>query len=209
MNGVVSMFSTKIESCYSHQRQTRTQLHLYTELHLRAPSAKILVHAQRIDDMKTTNGIEKKATPATAYLDRIPDAESAIRRTSDRLTQPRVAVLACLMSLDHAASHFDVAQALSKHHPIDRVTVYRVLEWLVDVGIAHRIAGDDRVWRFMINDPSASVVAHHQHAHFACTNCGQTFCLDDVPTKLNFKLPTGFKPQEVDLKFRGLCLHCG
>jgi len=147
-------------------------------------------------------------SPIPAYLSRIPEAEAAIRLTPDRLTQPRVAVLACLLSLDHAASHFDVAQALAKHHPIDRVTVYRVLEWLVDVGIAHRIAGDDRVWRFMVNDAKASAQPHHQHAHFACKGCGQTFCLDDVPKQLNFKLPKGFKLAEVDLKFRGLCLHC-
>ncbi len=163
--------------------------------------------------MKTTNrqagpNLSAKTAAPPMYLPRIPEAEAAIRRTADRLTQPRVAVLACLLSLDHAASHFDVAQALAKHHPIDRVTVYRVLEWLVEVGIAHRIAGDDRVWRFMINDPSAAIAPHHQHAHFTCTTCQQTFCLDDVPTKLNFKLPAGFKPAEVDLKFRGRCLHC-
>jgi Fur family transcriptional regulator, ferric uptake regulator len=144
----------------------------------------------------------------TGYLARIPDAEAAIRKTSDRLTQPRVAVLACLMSQDHAASHFDIAQALAKHHPIDRVTVYRVLEWLVDVGIAHRIAGDDRVWRFMVNEPDAKVATHHQHAHFTCVTCGQTFCLDDVPTTLNFQLPPGFQTRDVDLKFRGHCAHC-
>ena len=155
--------------------------------------------------MKSTT---KAAAAMPAYLARIPDAEAAIRQTADRLTQPRVAVLACLMSIDHAASHFDVAQALARHHPMDRVTVYRVLEWLVEVGIAHRISGDDRVWRFMINDPSAAIAPHHQHAHFSCTACGQTFCLDDVPNKLNFKLPSGFKLAEVDLKFRGRCLHC-
>jgi Fur family ferric uptake transcriptional regulator len=156
-----------------------------------------------------TSNAKTKAPPETpAYLSRIAEAEAAIRRTADRLTQPRVAVLACLMSLDHAASHFDVAQALVKHHPIDRVTVYRVLEWLVEVGIAHRIAGDDRVWRFMINDPTASIAPHQQHAHFICNACGQTFCLDDVPNKLNFRLPPGFKPSTVDLKFRGRCLHC-
>ena len=148
-------------------------------------------------------------SPIPAYLSRIPEAEAAIRLTPDRLTQPRVAVLACLMSFDHAASHFDVAQVLAKHHPIDRVTVYRVLEWLMDVGIAHRIAGDDRVWRFMVNDPKASTHSHHHHAHFACNGCGQTFCLADVPKPSNFKLPNGFKLAEVDLKFRGLCSNCG
>jgi Fur family ferric uptake transcriptional regulator len=158
--------------------------------------------------MTAATAATKSPAKTPPYLSRIPEAEAAIRRTADRLTQPRVAVLACLMSLDHAASHFDVAQSLAKHHPIDRVTVYRVLEWLVEVGIAHRIAGDDRVWRFMINDPTASIAPHHQHAHFTCNACGQTFCLDDVPNKLNFRLPAGFKPSEVDLKFRGRCLHC-
>ncbi len=147
-------------------------------------------------------------TSVPDYFSRINEAEAAIRQTSARLTQPRVAVLACLLSLDHAASQIDVAQALANHHRMDRVTVYRVLEWLVEVGIAHRIAGDDRVWRFMVNDPAAAIAPHHQHAHFTCTDCQQTFCLDDVPTKLNFKLPAGFQPSEVDLKFRGRCQHC-
>jgi len=86
-----------------------------------------------------------------AYLARIPDAEAAIRATGDRLTQPRVAVLATLLATDHAISHLDVTDAIARHHPVDRVTVYRVLEWLVTIGIAHRIAGDDRVWRFMLS----------------------------------------------------------
>jgi len=156
--------------------------------------------------MKSTTPSRK--TSRAAYLAHIPAAEAALRGKADRVTQPRVAILACLMSMDHAASHFDVAQALATHHPIDRVTVYRVLEWLVEKGIAHRIAGDDRVWRFMVGAPRAPVATHHQHAHFTCTDCGQTFCLDDVPTKFDFKLPSGFKPAEVDLKFRGRCSHC-
>ncbi len=147
------------------------------------------------------------------YLSRIPDAEQRIRATGERLTQPRVAVLAMLLASDHAVSHQDVATAIAAHHPIDRVTVYRVLEWLVEVGIAHRIAGDDRVWRFMLNHEvphyaGAKSGAQHQHAHFTCNECGQTFCLTDTSTKLNFKLPAGFKTSEVDLKFRGACAHC-
>ena len=142
------------------------------------------------------------------YLNCIPDAEQQIRSTGERLTQPRVAVLAVLLASDHAISHQDVATAIATHHPIDRVTVYRVLEWLVEVSIAHRIAGDDRVWRFMLNDGRALEGVAHQHAHFTCNQCGQTFCLNEVPAKLNFKLPEGFRPSEMDLKFRGACAHC-
>ena len=144
------------------------------------------------------------------YLARLADAEQQIRATGQRLTQPRVAVLAMLLSSDHAISHHDVAAAIAAHQPIDRVTVYRVLDWLVDVGIAHRIAGDDRVWRFMLNHDHAGgkQEVQHQHAHFTCDQCGLTFCLNDLQTRLNFKLPDGFKSSEVDLKFRGACAHC-
>jgi Fur family ferric uptake transcriptional regulator len=142
-----------------------------------------------------------------AYLSHIADAERQIRTTGERVTQPRVAVLALLMAAGHAATHQDVTAAIASHHPMDRVTVYRVLDWLVEVGIAHRIAGDDRVWRFMLN-PGDPGNPHQQHAHFTCTKCAQTFCLNDLPTRFNFKLPDGFRPTEVDLKFRGTCLHC-
>ena len=144
------------------------------------------------------------------YLSCIPDAEQHIRNTGERLTQPRLVVLALMLASDHAISHQDVASAIAAHHPIDRVTVYRVLEWLVEVGIAHRIAGDDRVWRFMLNHDrgKARNGPSHQHAHFTCNQCGQTFCLNDVSSRLNVTLPDGFKPSEMDLKFRGACAHC-
>jgi Fur family transcriptional regulator, ferric uptake regulator len=150
-------------------------------------------------------------------------AEAAIRATSERLTQPRVAVLAALLSFDHAVSHTDVATALASE-TIDRVTVYRVLDWLVSVGIAHRISGDDRVWRFMLNASAnhrtASRAAsrttnsathrapHESHAHFTCEACGQTFCLEAVKPKMDLRVPEGFRTSEVDVKLRGRCAHC-
>ena len=114
------------------------------------------------------------------------------------------------MAADHAISHLDVVDLLAKHHPMDRVTVYRVLEWLVTMGIAHRIAGDDRVWRFMLTagKPIGKAKAHKQHAHFTCNDCGQIFCLDEVPQKLPVKVPAGFKTIDIDLKLRGQCAHC-
>jgi Fur family transcriptional regulator, ferric uptake regulator len=150
-------------------------------------------------------------TAANPHLDR---SEAAIRATGERLTQPRVAVLSALLKFNHAASHLELASAIGKLHAIDRVTVYRVLDWLVSVGLAHRIAGDDRVWRFVANLDAASNGAsakqslHHQHAHFTCNACGQTFCLDAVQPKVNVKLPAGFISSEVDVKLRGRCAHC-
>lgn len=145
-----------------------------------------------------------------AYLSHVSAAEAAIRATGERLTQPRVAVMACLLASERATSHMDVAGMLSDHHAVDRVTVYRVLEWLVNQGIAHRISGDDRVWRFMVNlkQSSAKSSAHHHHAHFTCEACRQTFCLDKTIPKVDVKLPKGFRPSEIDLVVRGRCAHC-
>lgn len=140
-------------------------------------------------------------------------AETAIRATGERLTKPRVAVLACLLAGGRAATHFEIAGRLEGRHAVDRVTVYRVLEWLVAQNIAHRIAGDDRVWRFMISAGEASGArdkaprAHGQHAHFTCEACGQTFCLDDQP-RVTMKLPKGFRSTETDLTVRGHCARC-
>jgi Fur family transcriptional regulator, ferric uptake regulator len=147
-----------------------------------------------------------------AYLSHLPEAETAIRATGERLTQPRVAVLACLLASGSATSHLDVAGMLADHHAVDRVTVYRVLEWLVKQGIAHRIAGDDRVWRFMVNTQTPAKSApsgqHGHHAHFTCQTCGQTFCLDKSAPKVDVKLPKGFRTSEVDLMVRGRCAQC-
>ena len=144
------------------------------------------------------------------YLAHLSAAEAAIRATGERLTQPRVAVLACLLASERATSHLDVAGMLADHHAVDRVTVYRVLEWLVNQGISHRIAGDDRVWRFMINpqQTSAKSATHGHHAHFTCETCGQTFCLDKTIPKVDVKLPRGFRPSEIDLLVRGRCAGC-
>ena len=148
-----------------------------------------------------------------AYLDHLAAADATIRATGERLTQPRIAVLACLLASGSANSHLDVAGMIKDDHAVDRVTVYRVLEWLVNLGIAHRIAGDDRVWRFMVNAQGAiaksvSSGLHGHHAHFTCQTCGQTFCLDKAMPKIDVKLPKGFRTAEIDLVVRGRCAAC-
>jgi Fur family ferric uptake transcriptional regulator len=148
-----------------------------------------------------------------AYEDQIAAAEVAIRATGERLTAPRTAVLACLLATGRAASHLDVADNLAANHPVDRVTVYRVLEWLVKTGIAHRIAGDDRVWRFMISPGQGGAKPapqrlHSHHAHFTCATCGQTFCLDEVSPDIKVQVPAGFLASEIELMVRGRCADC-
>jgi len=136
----------------------------------------------------------------------VEPAEAALRRAGTRVTRARVVVLAALLAAERALTHHEIEQRIDRGPGIDRVTVYRVLEWLTRNGFAHRIAGADRVWRF-----NAAVDEHgrrHDHAHFQCNDCGEVICLDEVRAARGIRLPAGFRSQSIELTVKGLCAGC-
>ncbi|WP_296943008.1 Fur family transcriptional regulator [uncultured Massilia sp.] len=133
-------------------------------------------------------------------------AETLIRATGARLTQPRIRVLSFLLAQQRALTHHDVLAALPGDK-LDAVTLYRVLEWLVEQGIAHRIEGADHVWRFSAN-PAEGAHGSHGHAHFHCTRCAAVTCMSGMPLPARMKLPEGFISEEVSLLIKGTCPQC-
>jgi len=134
----------------------------------------------------------------------LPAAQARIRSAGERVTGPRCAVLAALLDAESALTHHEIEAALGKGKPVDRVTVYRVLDWLVALGLAHRIAGEDRAWRFHASREASA----GPHAHFTCSRCGRTVCLEDVAVPASVKVPRGYVPQGVELTVKGLCAAC-
>jgi Fur family ferric uptake transcriptional regulator len=132
-------------------------------------------------------------------------AEQLLRLTGSRVTRGRVVVLATLLEAEHALTHSEVESRIGRMDGIDRVTVYRVLDWLTQQGLAHRIAGDDRIWRF-----NAEAEPDHSgsHPHFQCNNCGDVTCLEDVPRVPAVHLPPGFRGDSVELTVKGWCAAC-
>ncbi|UXY15676.1 transcriptional repressor [Chitiniphilus purpureus] len=127
-------------------------------------------------------------------------ARAMVARAGARITPWRVKVLAVLMAAHRPLSHLDVLAELESG--ADRVTVYRVLEWLTEVGLAHKLSGDDRVWRFSVTP------VPHSHAHFHCQVCGRFFCLEEVSTDLPVSLPSGFAAQALEITVKGICADC-
>jgi Fur family ferric uptake transcriptional regulator len=80
-----------------------------------------------------------------------------------------------------------------------------VLDWLVARGLAHRIAGDDRVWRF---NAAAERHGREQHAHFKCSGCGEVTCLEAAPPPRRVALPAGYRAHEVEFTVKGVCAGC-
>lgn len=128
-----------------------------------------------------------------------------IRATGSRATPTRIDVLGILLNADRALSHAEI-EALLAGRQVDRVTIYRVLDWLVESGLAHRITDGHRVFRFSAADGAGR---HDAHAHFSCERCGRVYCLEDLAAVSPAGLPAGFKTTHVDLSLRGECANCG
>ena len=131
-------------------------------------------------------------------------ADQMIRASRGRITSARSRVLAALLSAERALTHQEIAKRLDSQGILDRVTLYRTLDWLVDQGLAHRVSGEDRFWRFN----SSGAAEAHEHAHFKCTHCGQVFCLGEVSTAFAIQLPRGFQSRHIELSIKGVCNAC-
>lgn len=131
------------------------------------------------------------------------EASALLRATGERVTPARRAVLAVLMRARRALSHHEVEAALGGGaRAVDRVTVYRVLDWLVERGLAHRVIGLDRTGRY-----SLARGARGRHAHFQCSGCGTVICLEGAAPR-RVTLPRGFRSEAVEVTVKGRCPRC-
>ena len=137
-------------------------------------------------------------------------AESQLRDSAVRSTAARVKVLTALLEAERAFSHQDMQDTFSD---MDRVTLYRALDCLTDAGLAHKIAGDDRVFRYSAGADHGAV-PHHQHGHFKCTRCARVFCLDSIgeaemlQSALQKTLGKGFRSHDIEFTIKGWCADC-
>lgn len=158
----------------------------------------------------------KPTVTTTANLDQ---ARTLLKGKAERLTGSRLSVLAALLAAKSAMAHTDVLKAVEQINPahVDRVTIYRVLEWLTEVGLAHRVAGTDRVFRF------SAYASNDAHGHFHCSDCGRMFCVGAqnpqqlqpatapetaLSASVQAMLPEGFVSGAIDLTISGRCANC-
>lgn len=130
-------------------------------------------------------------------------ANQIIQDAGLRPTANRLAVLDSLLQSNNPLTHQELLNQLSTSHDFDRVTLYRVLDWLLSNDIVHKIAGDNRAWRFQPNILSTS----HRHAHFQCSECSKVYCLDNVSPRIPV-LPKGFQAEVIELNIKGICALC-
>lgn len=131
-------------------------------------------------------------------------ADQMIQEIGERPTVMRNAVLNVLLGAGSALAHPEILERLTKLGEFDRVTVYRVLDWLVLHGLAHKVAGTGRACRFQATHADTT----HRHAHFQCRECGRICCLSEIKPELS-KFPEHFTIESIELNIKGICDDCG
>ena len=140
-------------------------------------------------------------------------ADDWLRRQGVRVTSARVEILGMLLEAESPLTHQQMAALLARYHRrVDPVTLYRVLEWLVEKGFAHRVAGADRVWRFAaIREEDGTGVSEerNRHPHFHCIICNRVTCLPASGRGWGeLTLPPGFESYAFHLIIEGQCAAC-
>ncbi|MDD4319009.1 MAG: Fur family transcriptional regulator [Candidatus Peribacteraceae bacterium] len=91
-----------------------------------------------------------------------------LKRHDLKYTRPRRLVLRALASLKKPCSPYDVQKWIhAKNEAVHVVTIYRVLETFVRIGIVHRHPCDGHF--FLCSLPAQP--GHHRFLH--CTSCGE------------------------------------
>jgi len=124
-----------------------------------------------------------------------------------RVTGPRLAVLEVLRRAGKPLSHGEVADVLERDG-IDRATIYRNLQDLVEAGILSR-TDFGAVWHFELAGKGADH-ASDGHPHFVCSECGVVSCLPGarIDVKVPKPSPKTVRSGRFEVQLRGVCDRC-
>jgi len=124
-----------------------------------------------------------------------------MRRAGMRPSVQRIAVFAYIANERCHPSADDIFSELVARFPtMSRTTVYNALHALIDAGLVRGLEIESGNMRYdMAPQPS--------HSHFVCRRCGHIFDMP-MPAGVGSVATGGFRIDEVDLFFKGLCPTC-
>jgi Fur family transcriptional regulator, ferric uptake regulator len=146
-------------------------------------------------------------------------AQERITNAGLRPTKARLAVLNTIANANSALSHPEILERLSGQKEFDRVTVYRVLDWLTEHELVHRISGENRAWKFQLSQqrfsPATSAQSstavlsnNHHHAHLHCKVCGKITCVHELEPHFPAQVLAQYQVTSMDINIKGVCAEC-
>jgi len=119
-------------------------------------------------------------------------------------TPGRVAILKALLKADRPLRQDQIAKRLGRHC-FNKVTIYRTLKSLSQVGLVHKAFIEERAQHFEL---AHNCTETQCHPHFTCTNCGNTHCLMGMAIPMPRSRHKGFLIRRQQTRLEGLCPAC-
>lgn len=136
------------------------------------------------------------------------DAKTHLERCGLAPTAHRELVVRALAQGDGPLTPQELLEGLGGS--MNRVTLYRILDLLVEHGVATRHNAGERAFRYCLAHG-----VHGEgplgHAHFLCTRCGRTTCLDVPALSADLSKVCAGLPMRVEgaeFRLSGVCEGC-
>jgi Fur family zinc uptake transcriptional regulator len=144
---------------------------------------------------------------ARCEADTIAEAEAVCRAHGARLTKLRREVLTILASDHRPLGAYEIMDRLAQQGPRPApITVYRALDFLIENGLAHRLASRNAFLACLHNHPAGDSVMF-----LICERCGAVGESSSQPVKdalADAAREAGFAPGRPLIEVTGLCAHC-
>jgi Fur family ferric uptake transcriptional regulator len=119
----------------------------------------------------------------------------------------RVRIMEIVGNSSSPLSAQDIHGTMSRTREINRVTIYRILDLLVEKGLLEKISTADRAFHFGLA-PNSN---HPAHPHFYCRDCGVIECLSPESLRLEMEALNRTFPGVIEkaaVRLDGVCRTC-
>ncbi|MBD5285054.1 MAG: transcriptional repressor [Bacteroides sp.] len=132
------------------------------------------------------------------------EIENILTNKGIKPTANRILVLKELVRSTHPVNLADLEMTLA---PMDKASIFRVLELFSEKDIIHVIEDGSRSLKYELCHGKDHHSISDQHAHFYCEKCGSVYCLDDVRLP-DINIPAEYTVKSINLMFKGICPKC-
>ena len=132
------------------------------------------------------------------------EMEDILTNKGVKPTANRMLVLKELEKSSHPINLADLEMSL---YPMDKASIFRVLEIFSEKDIIHVIEDGSRSLKYELCHGKDHHSVSDQHAHFYCEKCGSVECLEDIDLT-SIAIPKKYKVKSVNLMFKGICSKC-
>jgi Fur family ferric uptake transcriptional regulator len=130
--------------------------------------------------------------------------ENLLKTKNLRVTPFRLEVLKVFQNHENAIELSVIEDSLVD---FDRITLYRTVKAFIEAGLLHEILISGEKKKLALCAQSCKSEAHiHEHIHFLCVKCNETFCLE--PIKMPEIKHASFDISSFEVQAKGVCENC-